>query len=317
MGALFHNTTSILVWTPIIVTICQSYQLRPFPVLCGALVASNVGGFSTKWGDTPNLTEAAVWGLQHWDFFNEIVPINVGLMCILSAVVSAWLWKERQDIATKDGFNTTFALVMFRRARQDIPIDQRLLYIGSLGLVTAVVGPMISPSHEIVASAMAIVFCCLADHANHRTHTLLALGIETYATLCAIFVLAQVLTHSHIGIAQQIRAWLEGAGMQIWAIAAASYVGTLFTEAASWATAVAPIIHTAAPTHTAAWALGAGICAGSSSLVTAASAGIILTHETQDNKEEARVTFGSYLPFGLCFSLGMLIYYIIVLSILW
>lgn len=317
MAALFHNTTSILVCTSIILAICESYQLRPLPVLYGALVASNLGGFSTRWGDTPNLTEAALWGLQHKDFFIEILPINIGLMCILSAVVSALLWKGSQDVATKDAFDITYALVRFRRTRKTIPIDRRLLCIASVGLLAVVVGPMIAPSYEIAISALAIAFCCLLDRANHRTDTLLALGIETYATLCAIFVLARVLTHSDIGIGEDIRVWLEGAGMSIWAIAAASYLGTLFTEAASWATAVSPIIHASAPTHAAAWALGAGICAGSSSLVTAASAGIILTRETKDNKEDAQVTFGSYLLFGLCVSLGMLSYYIIVLSIIW
>ncbi len=316
MAALFHNTTAILVCTSIIVEICQSYQLRTLPVLSGALVASNLGGFSTKWGDTPNLTEAAIWGLQHQDFFLEILPINVGLMCLLSAGVSALLWRDNH---TTGQFSLTYARVGFRRARQAQAhsIDWRLLCIGSIGLAIAVVGPMIAPSHEFALSALAILFCCVAERATHRTETLLALGLDTYATLCAIFVLAQVLTHSSIGIGEVIQAGLEGSGRSVWAIAVASYLGTLFTEAASWATAVASIIHASDPTHAAAWALGAGICAGSSSLVTAASAGIILTRETQDYKEEARVTFGAYLPFGLGASLGMLAYYVVVLSILW
>ena len=104
--------------------------------------------------------------------------------------------------------------------------------------------------------------------------------------------------------------------MSVWAIAVASYVGTLLTEAASWASAATPIVHSQAPTHLAAWALGSGIFAGSSSLVTAASAGIILVQETKNNPEGSKITFGSYVIFGLLFSLFMLGYYIVVLSLL-
>jgi Na+/H+ antiporter NhaD/arsenite permease-like protein len=318
MAALFHNTTSILVCAYVIVLICQSYRLQPLVVLLGSLVASNVGGFSTRFGDTPNLTQARIWGLEHKDFLIEIMPINLGLMLILSATVSFLVWKRKHHTAFEsDTFDVLHAQVSFRSARRTCHIDRRLLAIGLLGLAMAIVGPMIYPSNEITLSAIGISLCVILDRKNHRKETLLALGLETYVTLCAIFILAQVLAHSNIGVGEQIKSWLEGSGMTVWSIATASYFGTLFTEAASWASAASPIVYASAPTHEAAWALGAGICAGSSSLVTAATAGIILTRETQHNSEEARVTFRSYLAFGLCFSLIMLAYYVAVLSIFW
>src|ERR1051326_5169573 len=58
MAASFHNTTSILVCSYVTVLICKSYQLRPLPVLIASLVSSNLGGFSTRWGGTPNIVEA-------------------------------------------------------------------------------------------------------------------------------------------------------------------------------------------------------------------------------------------------------------------
>lgn len=317
LAALFHNTTSILVCAYVTVLICKSYELRPLPVLLGSLVASNLGGFSTRWGDTPNITEATAWQLNHRDFFLEIMPINIGLLIILCAVVSIRLWRRSSNVSEGDQFERVQAFVGFRSARRSDHIDRRLLVIGLIGLAAAIIGPMLYPASEIAISSGGILFCVIAERRNHRKETLLALRIETYATLCAIFILAQVLAHSHIGIGEQIRAWLGTSGMSVWSIATTSYLGTLLTEAASWATAASPIIQASAPTHEAAWALGAGVCAGSSSLVTAATAGIILTRETRDNSEDAKVTFSSYLLFGLAFSLIMLAYYIIVLSIVW
>lgn len=317
MAALLHNTTSILVCAYVAVLICKSYQLKPLPVLIGSLVASNLGGFSTAWGDTPNIVEAVTFQLSHRDFFFEIMPINLGLVAILAAVVSfllSWRIRSRPE---GNQFETLEALVSFRTARRNGRIDRRLMLIGLFGLGTAIIGPMIYPKSEIALSSAGIIFCVLAERREHRKDTLLALRIETYATLCAIFILGRVLAHSQIGVGSQLQGWLQASGMSVWSIATASYLGTLLTEAASWATAVSPIIQASAPTHVAAWALGAGVCAGSSSLVTAATAGIILTRETRDNGADSRVTFGSYLIFGLAFSFVMLVYYIIVLSIIW
>ena len=61
--------------------------LSSLPVLCACLAASNLGGFSTPWGDTPNVIEAKVWGLQHAHFFH-IIGINLGMVLILVALVS-------------------------------------------------------------------------------------------------------------------------------------------------------------------------------------------------------------------------------------
>lgn len=316
-AALFHNTTAILISAPLITTICMSYELRALPVLCGALVASNLGGFSTRWGDTPNITEATIWGLNHMHFFTEIVPVNLGLMLILLAVVCVWFRLAMADQERRVLFNTVEASIRFRTARRDIVVDKRLLSIGIAGLLMAVLGPIVMQSSEIQFSALSIVFCSLADRAQNRKETLLALSFETYVTLCSIFVLARILTSSHIGVGEEVRIWLQNSGMSTWAIICISYVGTLLTEAASWASAAAPIVYASAPTNAAAWALGAGICAGSSSLVTAASAGVLLINQTRDNDVRDQVTFGSYLIFGIGFSLIMLVYFILVLSMIW
>jgi Na+/H+ antiporter NhaD/arsenite permease-like protein len=318
MAALFHNTTSILVGSVILHVICQSYKIKGLPVLAGALVASNLGGFSTRWGDTPNIVEAEQWGLVHQDFFTEILPINISSLIILIMVISLWLWidRRRRDEKTGTKFETTYAKVRFRNARRVMSIDTRLAYVGGMGLILAIIGPLVSLELELVFSSLAIIFSVLGDYIEHRTETLLALGLETYATLVSIFVLAQVLAHSEIGIGERITEWLTNSGMSIWAISVSSYLGTLLTEAASWASAASPIVHAGDPSHVAAWALGSGIFAGSSSLVTAASAGIILTQETKNFPEDSRITFGSYVFFGLFFSLLMLGYYILILTIL-
>lgn len=316
LASLFHNTTSILVSSVIIYVVCKSYHLKSLPILAGALVASNLGGFSTRWGDTPNIVESAQWGLIHKDFFLEIMPINILALVILIIVVGVWMTYTNKNLEKdKKAFKTVYSLVKFRNARKDTSLDKRLIIIGFIGLFLAILGPLFFLKFELLFSAFAIIFSVLGDYAEHRSETLLALGIETYATLASIFVLAQILTHSHIGIGVLLQQWLSHSGKNIFAITSVSYLGTLLTEAASWASAASPIVFAHNHAHLGAWALGSGIFAGSSSLVTAASAGIILTQETKNFPDGHRVNFGTYALFGISFSLLMLFFYSVVLSL--
>ena len=314
-AALAHNTTSILTMTPVAIVICESYKLPLRPTLAGALIASNLGGFSTRWGDTPNITEAAVWNLTHLDFFREILPVNLILLSLITIIVVVWTKIELEGRDRLHGLAIALAKEDFRRTRVNMGVDYRLLCVGVAGLMMAVMGPMILPHHEVAVSAGAILLSIILDRPGHRQHALLALGAETYLTFAAIFVLARILTSSQIGVGPQLQAFLVASGSKPWSVAAISYIGTLLTEAASWASAASRIVFSGAPTHSAAWALGGGICAGSSSLTTAASAGILLVRETKHLSPQDRITFGSYVCFGLGASLVMLGYYMFVLTI--
>lgn len=315
MAALFHNTTSILVNSYLIYVISKAYKLPAVFILSAALIASNLGGFSTRWGDTPNIVESGVWGLKHMDFFREILPVNA-LLVIILAFVAYFLTKKmvgnNHDISR---IRLAHSMIKFRTEGRYMVIDNKLVTFGVLALLTAVLGPLFLPSYEVSLSALGIIVALLGTPNAKRTKTLYALGIETYFTLISIFVLAQVFGHSSIGIGKLIEGILQTNTNSIYPILALSYLGTLSTEAASWATATSPLVFKLFPTHLGAWALGAGICAGSSSLITAASAGIILAHQTSTYEKDSRVDFATYIKFGLPFSLFMLLFYAIILPV--
>jgi Na+/H+ antiporter NhaD/arsenite permease-like protein len=313
-GAL-HNTTAILVMAPLIITVCSQFRIPSLPVLCAGLVASNLGGFSTRWGDTPNVIEAKVWELQHADFFH-IMGINLGMVLILVVIVGTLLPKVSLTRPELEGL-----LSRFDRARRNLSINWKLAFSALAGLLLIIMPPVLIPHADLRFAAIGMLWLCLGQRlfgpkAERGHNPFDALGFETLATLAAVFVLATVLSSPEVGIIAMLQKWLQDLQAPIWAISLLSYLGTLLTEAASWASAAAPSVHALDSTHRAAWALGAGICAGSSSLVTAASAGILLMQQTRRTPEHA-VTFGGYLKFGLPVSGLMLVYYYIVLTVLY
>jgi len=315
LAALFHNTTSILVNSYIIYTVAQEYKIPAAFILSGALIASNLGGFSTKWGDTPNIIESSVWGLKHPDFFKEILPLNILLVMILTFIVFLITYIKFGKNYNLKRIVLAHSMIRFKTESRFMILDTKLIFFGLLSLIIAIVGSIVFPQYEISLSALGIIIAIIGSPENKRKQSLYALGIGTYFTLLSIFVLAQVFGHSKIGINGYIENILNKNNNNILPILVLSYLGTLSTEAASWATAISPIVYKIFPTHLGAWALGAGICAGSSSIITAASAGIILAHQTANYEKNSRVDFPTYLKIGLPFSLFMLLFYSILLPL--
>jgi Na+/H+ antiporter NhaD/arsenite permease-like protein len=315
-AGLMHNVTSILIMTPVIIRLCASYQVPSRWILSAALIASNLGGFSTRWGDTPNIIESATWGLQPGDFMREVLPANLIVVAVL-VIVATFLTqrgiskRSRQAGATQIPFYTlqvAQTAADWKKAKADLAIDRRLLSIGLVLLAFFIVLHVMFTKLAIAIGAATIVIAVLLERKSERYHTLTSLGFDVYLAFAAIFVLAGCVSHSWIG--HTLYQQLIAAKAAPWAIAVTGYFGTTFTEAASWATAVSHSIQQLDTSHAAAWALGGGICAGSSSLVTAASAGIILAEESQHfNDPEHAINFRRYLAFGLPFSLFMLIFY--------
>lgn len=313
-AALLHNVTAMLVMVPIIIAICVSYQLPSRWVLCGALIASNLGGFSTAWGDTPNIIESHVWGLSHAAFFKEILPINLVVLTGLIIAIVALTQRELRRQGVKSTIEqTAWEIAGFKAEGREFTLDRRLIFVGLTAMTGFIVVQFLSRELEIAAGAAAIVYAVVGDRKANRLDSLQSLGLDVYMTLIAVFVIANSISHSVLG--SVLQSLIARADAAPWAIVVSSYLGTGLTEAASWASAAAPLTHELNPSHSAAWALGAGICAGSSSLLTAASAGIILWTESRRFKGHA-VTFGSYLPFGLSASFAMLVFYIAAITLM-
>lgn len=320
-AGLMHNVTSILIMTPVIIRLCASYNIPSRWILSAALVASNLGGFSTRWGDTPNIIEAKTWGLVAGDFMREVLPAN---LIVLTALILVATYLTQRGIASRSRAAGAVQVPFYtlqvaqtaadwKKAKSDLAIDTRLLSIGVSLLLFFILLHVIFPTLDITIGAATIVMAVLLERKKERYHSLTSLGFDVYLTFAAIFVLAGCVSHSWIGATLQN---LLAAQTTPWMIALTGYFGTTFTEAASWATAVSEQIQRLDPSHAAAWALGGGICAGSSSLVTAASAGIILAEESQRfNDPEHAITFRRYLAFGLPFSLFMLLFYAVYFTV--
>jgi Na+/H+ antiporter NhaD/arsenite permease-like protein len=206
-AALMHNVTSILIMTPVIIRLCASYQVPSRWILSAALIASNLGGFSTRWGDTPNIIESATWNLSAGDFMREIVPVNLIVMAVLITVATILTQRgisrrSREAGTTQIPFYTlqvAQTAADWKKAKSDLAIDRRLLAIGLGMLAFFIILQVIFAELAIAIGAITIVVAIMLERKGMRYQSLTSLGFNVYLAFAAIFVLAGCVSHSWIG----------------------------------------------------------------------------------------------------------------------
>lgn len=81
LSLLLDNVTTVVIFGPLIILICQSLQVNPIPYLLAAALLSDTGGVATLVGDPPNLMIGSAANIGFNTFFYHMGPI----------VLAAWV----------------------------------------------------------------------------------------------------------------------------------------------------------------------------------------------------------------------------------
>jgi len=70
LSLLLDNVTTVVIFGPLIILICQTLEVSPIPFLLAAALLSDTGGVATLVGDPPNLMIGSAAGIaafrRHW-----------------------------------------------------------------------------------------------------------------------------------------------------------------------------------------------------------------------------------------------------------
>ena len=83
LSAALDNVTTVLLFAPVTLLICDELGLDSVPYLILEAMASNIGGTATLIGDPPNLIVASRAGLTFNDFIVHLAPIVVIMMIVM------------------------------------------------------------------------------------------------------------------------------------------------------------------------------------------------------------------------------------------
>lgn len=94
-SAFLDNVTTILLMIPITVSIANTLEIRPMPLIMAEILSSNIGGAATVIGDPPNIMIASNADIPFVTFI-----LNVGPIIIITMLVALYLlkWMYKDDL---------------------------------------------------------------------------------------------------------------------------------------------------------------------------------------------------------------------------
>jgi len=91
---ILDNVTTVLLVTPVTLSVCQRLRVDPTPHLIALILAANVGGLSTLIADPPNIIIASRAGLTFDDFLVHALPLCLVLLIVLIVLLQLLFRKQ-------------------------------------------------------------------------------------------------------------------------------------------------------------------------------------------------------------------------------
>ena len=97
ISLLLDNVTTVVIFGPLIVLICQALRVSPVPYLLGAALLSDTGGVATLVGDPPNLM---IGSAAHIDFNTFLIHMGgiVFIAWITILIAQKWLFHKELSV---------------------------------------------------------------------------------------------------------------------------------------------------------------------------------------------------------------------------
>ena len=94
LSLLLDNVTTVVIFGPLIVLICQVLKVSPIPYLLAAALLSDTGGVATLVGDPPNLMIGSAADIDFNTFFLHMAGIVLAAWLGTLGILRLLFWKE-------------------------------------------------------------------------------------------------------------------------------------------------------------------------------------------------------------------------------
>ena len=98
ISLLLDNVTTVVIFGPLIVLICQALKVSPVPYLLGAALLSDTGGVATLVGDPPNLMIGSAAGI---DFNTFLIHMGGIVLVAWVTILLAQKWLFAKELSVK------------------------------------------------------------------------------------------------------------------------------------------------------------------------------------------------------------------------
>ncbi|KAH3761489.1 arsenical PUMP membrane protein [Pelomyxa schiedti] len=284
VSTVLPNVTTILLMAPVSLSICNTVQVSPVPLLMASAMFSNIGGTATLIGDPPNILIGSMLGLTFADFVINMLPgiiICLATSTLYIQYVNHKIWmRPRKDV------DIAYLLSVFRIHDWPLFIKVIITLGGALCLflISSFLG--ISPGYIAMFGALLLVLLttpqsAMGDHFRE-------VEWETLLFYMALFSLIGCI--EELGVIRwlgNIVSDLIDLSPEEWRLTMSVIVLIWFSGLVSsvidntiYARMMIPVIRIVAknldlPIGTLGWALSFGCCLGGNSTLIGSSANVI------------------------------------------
>ena len=94
ISPVLDNVTTVLLVTPVTLSVCQRLRIDPMPHLIALILSANVGGLGTLIADPPNIIIASRAGLTFNDFLVHSLPLCIVLIAVVTGLLMLMFRKQ-------------------------------------------------------------------------------------------------------------------------------------------------------------------------------------------------------------------------------
>lgn len=290
ISSLLDNVTTVLLITPVLLSICKELKVPVFPYLFSCIFASNIGGTATLIGDPPNIMIGSAVGYNFNDFVVNLGPI---IAVVLGATIAMiyLIWGRKLHAASEDRTR-----VMQMNLHATIK-DHRLLR-HSLIICAGVIAAFIF-AHQLHlepatiamgGAALLLLLENLAHDRKHHAHNVHAAFAEAEWVTLFFFIGLFIMVHGieKVGfitmLGESILRITHGdLALTTYAVLWVSAIASAVLDNIPYTATMIPLIKSLAPSVGGDanlaplwWALSLGACLGGNGTLVGASANLVV-----------------------------------------
>ncbi len=280
LSAFLDNVTTVVLMTPITLSVAHRLGVSPVPYLISGILASNIGGTATLIGDPPNILIGSAAGLGFDDFLFNLAPVTV---LVFLAFVVIMRFAFRGHLQVPDERREAALERTEENAIKDRPLLVKSLVVAGATIVGFLFHSAIGVEPATIALLGAMVLMLVAGLDAHRT--LREIEWSTLFFFVGLFILVEGIVQAGIvgGIADRLAEATQGQpeaatiGL-LWFSAIAS---AIIDNIPYTATAI-PVVQRLGEGGMAIeplwWALALGACLGGNLTIVGASANVVVAN---------------------------------------
>lgn len=280
LSAFLDNVTTVVLMTPITLSIAHRLGVSPVPYLISGILASNIGGTATLIGDPPNILIGSAAGLGFDAFLLNLGPVTVVVFAAFTVIAYAMFRghlqvpDERREAALERTEEHTI---------RDRPLLVKSLVVTAATILGFLVHSAIGVEPATIALLGAMVLVLVAGLDPHKV--LRDVEWSTLFFFVGLFILVEAIVSVGIvgGIADALATATSGQpGLATIGLLWFSAIASAIVDNIPYTATAIPVVERLAeggiPAEPMWWALALGACLGGNLTIIGASANVVVAN---------------------------------------